>query len=47
MDPEDAVITAYRCHGWTWLMGSTVLEVLAELTGTFFATTIFGTASNQ
>uniref|UniRef100_A0A914ELF2 Pyruvate dehydrogenase E1 component subunit alpha n=1 Tax=Acrobeloides nanus TaxID=290746 RepID=A0A914ELF2_9BILA len=33
MDPEDAVITAYRCHGWTWLMGSTVLEVLAELTG--------------
>jgi len=33
MDPEDAVITAYRCHGWTYLMGSTVTEVLSELTG--------------
>ena len=47
MDPEDAVITAYRCHGWTWLMGSTVLEVLAELTGTFFAKQFLKTASNQ
>ncbi|KAI6184020.1 Pyruvate dehydrogenase E1 component subunit alpha [Aphelenchoides bicaudatus] len=30
---DDAVITSYRCHGWTYLMGSTVTEVLAELTG--------------
>ncbi|KAF1592483.1 UNVERIFIED_CONTAM: putative pyruvate dehydrogenase E1 component subunit alpha, mitochondrial, partial [Eudyptes robustus] len=30
---EDAVITSYRCHGWTYLMGSTVTEVLTELTG--------------
>ncbi len=34
MGPDDAVITAYRCHGWTYVMGSTVREVLAELTGT-------------
>jgi pyruvate dehydrogenase E1 component alpha subunit len=33
MDKKDAVITAYRCHGWTYLLGSTVLEVIAELTG--------------
>jgi len=33
MDKDDAVITAYRCHGWTYLMGSTVSEVLSELTG--------------
>ena len=33
MTDGDAVITAYRCHGWTWLLGSTVVEVLAELTG--------------
>lgn len=30
---EDGVITSYRCHGWTYLMGSTVTEVLSELTG--------------
>ncbi|CAI4224182.1 unnamed protein product [Auanema sp. JU1783] len=29
----DSVITAYRCHGWTYLFGSTVPEILAELTG--------------
>ncbi|PIC44186.1 hypothetical protein B9Z55_004640 [Caenorhabditis nigoni] len=33
MTEGDAVITAYRCHGWTWLLGATVTEVLAELTG--------------
>ncbi|EGT33004.1 hypothetical protein CAEBREN_28675 [Caenorhabditis brenneri] len=33
MTDGDAVITAYRCHGWTWLLGATVTEVLAELTG--------------
>lgn len=33
MDKEDAVITAYRCHGWTYLMGASVVDVLSELTG--------------
>ncbi|KAF5279392.1 hypothetical protein FQA39_LY05502 [Lamprigera yunnana] len=31
--PHDAVITAYRAHGWTHLMGVDFLGVLAELTG--------------
>lgn len=30
---EDAVITAYRAHGWTYTRGVPVLGVLAELTG--------------
>jgi pyruvate dehydrogenase E1 component alpha subunit len=29
----DTVITAYRCHGWVYMMGATVPEVLCELTG--------------
>lgn len=29
----DAVITAYRAHGWTYLRGISVKAVLAELTG--------------
>lgn len=29
----DSLITAYRCHGWTYLMGVSVLGVLSELTG--------------
>jgi pyruvate dehydrogenase E1 component alpha subunit len=33
MDKEDAVITAYRCHGWTYIMGSPVVDVISELTG--------------
>ncbi|GLG96479.1 Pyruvate dehydrogenase E1 component subunit alpha [Gryllus bimaculatus] len=33
MRPNDAVITAYRAHGWTYLMGISELGVLAELTG--------------
>lgn len=33
MRHEDSLITAYRCHGWTYLMGGTVLSVLAELAG--------------
>ncbi|KAI3422237.1 hypothetical protein GPALN_012767 [Globodera pallida] len=33
IDSKDAVITAYRCHGWTYLMGATVQDILAELTG--------------
>lgn len=30
---QDSVITAYRCHGWTYLMGVSPFGVLAELTG--------------
>ncbi|CAH2238674.1 probable pyruvate dehydrogenase E1 component subunit alpha, mitochondrial [Pararge aegeria] len=33
MRDVDSVITAYRCHGWTHLMGVSVVGVLAELTG--------------
>lgn len=33
MREQDSVITAYRCHGWTFLMGVPMLGVLAELTG--------------
>lgn len=31
--PDDSVITAYRCHGWTYLHGVPLIKVLAELTG--------------
>jgi len=31
--PVDTVITAYRCHGFAYVMGVPVLGVLAELTG--------------
>ncbi|XP_074658149.1 putative pyruvate dehydrogenase E1 component subunit alpha, mitochondrial [Tubulanus polymorphus] len=30
---DDAVITAYRAHGWTYMMGVSPHAVLAELTG--------------
>lgn len=33
LDQNDAVITAYRAHGWTYVMGVSLLGVLAELTG--------------
>lgn len=33
MREQDTLITAYRCHGWTYLMGETVIGVLSELTG--------------
>uniref|UniRef100_F1L1M2 Pyruvate dehydrogenase E1 component subunit alpha n=1 Tax=Ascaris suum TaxID=6253 RepID=F1L1M2_ASCSU len=33
MDAGDAAVTAYRCHGWTYLSGSSVAKVLCELTG--------------
>lgn len=33
MRDVDTVITAYRCHGWTYLMGASVLGVLSGLTG--------------
>ena len=29
----DAVITAYRAHGWTWIRGISMVGVLSELTG--------------
>lgn len=31
---DDAVITAYRAHGWAYMRGVSVQGVLAELTGT-------------
>lgn len=33
LDQNDSVITAYRAHGWTYVMGVPLLGVLAELTG--------------
>jgi len=33
MSDADSVITAYRAHGWTFLMGVSVFGVLAELLG--------------
>ncbi|XP_022081697.1 pyruvate dehydrogenase E1 component subunit alpha, mitochondrial-like isoform X2 [Acanthaster planci] len=33
MKKDDAVITAYRAHGWTYLMGVPVTGILTELTG--------------
>lgn len=33
MTKDDAVITAYRAHGWTYTRGVPLLGVLAELTG--------------
>ncbi len=33
MKKDDAVITAYRAHGWTYLMGVPVGGILGELTG--------------
>jgi pyruvate dehydrogenase E1 component alpha subunit len=31
--PQDDIITSYRCHGFTYMRGSSVQEVLAELMG--------------
>lgn len=31
--PQDTVITAYRAHGWTYLMGVSLEGLLTELTG--------------
>lgn len=33
MRDQDAIISAYRVHGWAYLQGITPVEVLAELTG--------------
>jgi len=30
---EDNVITAYRCHGFTYMRGATIKQVIAELLG--------------
>ncbi|KAI3388174.1 hypothetical protein SNEBB_009897 [Seison nebaliae] len=30
---NDSVVTAYRCHGWTYVMGGTPVQVLGELLG--------------
>jgi pyruvate dehydrogenase E1 component alpha subunit len=30
---DDNVITAYRCHGFTYMRGATVKQVIAELLG--------------
>jgi len=35
---EDAVITAYRAHGWSYMRGVSLLGVLAELTGKLLIT---------
>ncbi|KAG7159974.1 pyruvate dehydrogenase E1 component subunit alpha-like 2, partial [Homarus americanus] len=31
--PQDSVITAYRDHGWAYVMGCSVVGIMAELTG--------------
>ncbi|KAK6187830.1 hypothetical protein SNE40_005767 [Patella caerulea] len=33
INKKDAVITAYRAHGWTYIRGVSLVGVLAELTG--------------
>lgn len=33
MRKQDSIISAYRVHGWTYLMGVSAVGVLAELTG--------------
>ncbi|KAI5703525.1 hypothetical protein M8J75_012835 [Diaphorina citri] len=33
MREQDSIISAYRVHGWTYLMGVSVFGVLSELTG--------------
>uniref|UniRef100_A0A646QD52 Pyruvate dehydrogenase E1 component subunit alpha n=1 Tax=Hemiscolopendra marginata TaxID=943146 RepID=A0A646QD52_9MYRI len=35
MRNTDAVITAYRAHGWVYLRGATIAQVLSELTGKY------------
>lgn len=34
IDKNDSIITAYRCHGFTYTRGASVKAILAELTGT-------------
>lgn len=35
---EDSVISSYRIHGWTFMMGAPIAEILAELTGKLHGT---------
>jgi len=37
MRSTDAIITAYRAHGWTYIRGISVAGVLGELTGLLLA----------
>lgn len=39
LDKKDHVITAYRVHGWSLVRGSTVRQILSELTGRSTGTT--------
>lgn len=32
---EDHLITAYRCHAWTYTRGASIKAILAELTGQY------------
>lgn len=40
---DDSVITAYRCHAWTYIRGIPVADILSELAGkdTPFKTVLF------
>ena len=33
---DDAIITAYRCHGFTLIRGGTAHSILSELMGIYF-----------
>ena len=35
IDKDDSIITAYRCHGWTYMRGVSVGEILCELAGKY------------
>ena len=37
MQTSDVLISAYRIHGWTYMMGIPVAGVLSELTGKFLS----------
>lgn len=39
LNKDDDVITAYRVHGWAYVRGATIREVLSELTGRHTGTT--------
>lgn len=40
LSEEDAVITAYRCHGFTYIRGASVRAILAELMGRVTGTSL-------